>query len=167
MRRLFVLILIPLLLGACANKGLRELRSNSAGPDEFGIQPVKSLEQPPDFTTLPAPTPGGANLTDRYPLQEGAQAFGGSIGDPNGPIPASDGALVRHASRRGVSEGIRQLLAESDADFRRRKARFTQYRIVPVDRYNQAYRRQALDPHLETERWRRAGARTPSSPPKP
>lgn len=165
MGRLIAIVLIPLLLSACANTGLRSLRSNSAGPDEFGIQPVGSLQQPADFTSLPTPTPGGANLTDRYPLQEGANALGGSLADANGPIPGSDGALVRHTSRLGVTSGIRQTLAASDADFRRRKARFTQYRIVPVDRYNQAYRRQALDPRNEAARWRRVGARTPSAPP--
>ena len=165
MGRAFAIVLIPLLLGACANTGLRTLVSNSAGPDEFGIQPVGSLQQPDDFTSLPAPTPGGSNLTDRNPLQEGANAFGGSLADANGPIPGSDGALVQYASRLGVTSGIRQTLAETDADFRRRKARFTQYRIVPVDRYNQAYRREALNPQSEAARWRRAGARTPSAPP--
>lgn len=165
MRFLAALILIPALLAGCANTGLRDLRSNSAGPDEFGIQPVKALEQPDNFTTLPTPTPGKANLSDPQPLQDGAQAFGGRLDDPNGPIPARDGALVQHTSRLGVSQGIRETLAEADARFRKRKARFTQIRIVPVDRYNQAYRREALDPQAERTRWRRAGARTPTAPP--
>ncbi len=165
MRLIAALILIPLMLAGCANTGLRDLRSNSAGPDEFGIQPAKPLEQPESFNELPVPTPGQSNLADRDALQEGAAAFGGRIADPNGPIPASDGALVQHASRLGVAPGIRQQLAETDADFRKRKARFTQFRIVPVDRYNQAYRREALDPQAELARWRRAGARGPSAPP--
>ena len=65
----------------------------------------------------------------------------------------------------GVAPAIRQTLAAADADFRRRKGRFTQFRIVPVDRYNQAYRGQALDAERTLARWRRAGARTPSAPP--
>lgn len=165
MRLIATMILIPLLLSACANTGLRSVRSTTPGPDEFGIQPVKPLEQPASFAELPTPTPGRGNLADRDALQEGAQAFGGRNDDPNAPVPARDGALVQHASRLGVAVGIRQQLAETDADFRRRKARFTQFRIVPVDRYNQAYRREALDEQAELARWRRAGARVPSAPP--
>ena len=123
------------------------------------------MQEPQNLTALPTPTPGGSNRTDRSALAEGMQAFGGAQTDPNGPIPASDGALVQYASRLGVANDIRQSLAETDAQFRRRKARFTQYRIVPVDRYNQAYRSEALDAQAERARWRRAGARTPSAPP--
>ncbi len=81
-------------------------------------------------------------------------------------MPARDGALVQHASRLGVSPDIRETLARIDAEFRRRKERFTQFRIVPVDRYNQAYKGEALNAAAEQARWRRAGARTPSAPPR-
>lgn len=165
MRISALLFVLPVLVAGCANVGLRQLQSNSKGPDEFGIQPVATLQEPANYTDLPKPTPGGSNLTDRSAVTEGVKALGGTVGDPNGPIPASDGALVRHASRLGVSPDIRTTLAQTDADFRRRKARLTQYRIVPVDRYNQAYRRQALDAQAELRRWRGAGARTPSAPP--
>ncbi|MFT6675028.1 MAG: hypothetical protein ACJAVM_001214 [Sulfitobacter sp.] len=165
MRRIAFIALIPLALAACANQGLRDLRSNSDGPDEFMIQPVKPLASPDNYTTLPAPTPGQANLTDRSALNEGVTAFGGRPQSADAGIPASDGALVRHASRLGVASNIREDLAATDAKFRKRKARLTQIRIVPVDRYNQAYRRQALDAPKEAQRWRRAGARTPSAPP--
>ncbi len=165
MRKFALLLVLPVLVAGCANTGLRELRSTSKGPDEFGIQPVAALQEPDSFNVLPTPTPGGSNRTDRSALAEGMQAFGGSLGDPNAPVPASDGALVQHASRLGVSGNIRETLAETDAQFRRRKARFTQYRIVPVDRYNQVYRPAALDAQAERARWQRAGARTPSAPP--
>lgn len=165
MRKLALFLVVSVLVAGCANTGLRELRSTSKGPDEFGIQPVTPLQQPDSFSALPTPTPGGSNRTDRNAIAEGMQAFGGSLDDPNGPVPASDGALVQHASRLGVSGNIRETLAETDAEFRRRKARFTQYRIVPVDRYHQAYRREALDAQAERARWQRAGARTPSAPP--
>lgn len=165
MRKLALLFVLPVLVAGCANVGLRELRSNSKGPDEFGIQPVASLQEPASYSDLPTPTPGGTNRTDRSAVAEGTKALVGNVGDPNGPIPARDGALVQHASRLGVSPDIRETLAQTDADFRRRKARFTQYRIIPVDRYNQAYRRQALDAAAEQNRWRNAGARTPSAPP--
>ena len=165
MRKTALLFVLPLLVAGCANVGLRQLESNSKGPDEFGIQPVATLEAPANYSELPTPTPGGANRTDRSAVADGVKAFGGNVGDPNGPIPARDGALVQHASRLGVSPSIRATLAQTDADFRRRKSRLTQYRIVPVDRYNQAYRRQALDAQAEQRRWRGAGARTPSAPP--
>ncbi|MFK7838476.1 MAG: DUF3035 domain-containing protein [Sulfitobacter sp.] len=165
MRRIAILLLIPLILGACANKGLRDLRNPSDGPDEFMLQPSKPLESPASYSDLPPPTPGQANITDRSALNEGVVAFGGRPEAAGGGIPASDGALVQHASRLGVVPGIREDLAEKDAGFRKRKARFTQYRIVPVDRYNQAYRREALDADDEAARWRQAGARTPSAPP--
>lgn len=167
MRGLVLLVILPLLVAGCANTGLRQLQSTSKGPDEFGIAPVNPLEQPESFNGLPVPTPGGSNRTDRSALAEGVQAFGGRQGDPNGAIPASDGALVQYTGRLGRSADIRQTLAQQDADFRRRKARLTQYRIVPVDRYNQAYRREALDSRRELNRWRRAGIRTPSAPPAP
>ena len=64
-----------------------------------------------------------------------------------------------------MTPNIRQVLAESDAEFRKRKSRFTNIRIVPVDRYNQAYAQFALNPFKEAERFRRAGIRTPSAPP--
>lgn len=165
MRKSAFLFVLPVLVAGCANVGLRELQSNSKGPDEFGIQPVATLQEPDSFSALPTPTPGGTNRADRSAIVEGAQAFGGNIGDPNGPIPARDSALVQHSSRLGVTANIRAELAQTDADFRRRKERFTQYRIVPVDRYNQAYRREALDAQAEQRRWRKAGARTPSAPP--
>ncbi|MBO27421.1 MAG: hypothetical protein CML61_01480 [Rhodobacteraceae bacterium] len=165
MRRLALLLLGPLVLAACSNTGLRDIRSTGTGPDEFMISPVKPLQVPDSFTALPVPTPGQANLTDRSALQEGIVAFGGTPEAAGGPVPAADGALVRYAGRMGVAPAIRQTLAAADADFRRRKARFTQFRIVPVDRYNEAYSAQALDADRALARWRRAGARTPSAPP--
>lgn len=165
MRRIAVLVLIPLTLAACASTGLRDLRTNSSGPDEFRVAPVKALEAPDSYASLPTPTPGQANLTDRSALNEGIEAFGGRPEAAGGGIPARDGALVQHASRLGVTPGVRQQLAETDAQFRKRKARFTQFRIVPTDRYSQAYRRETLNAEKEAARWRLAGARTPSSPP--
>jgi hypothetical protein len=166
MRRSVLIIVLPLMLAACANTGLRDLRNDSAGPDEFKIKPVKPLEEPSDYSALPPPTPGSSNLSDRSAINEGVVAFGGRPEAAGGGIPASDGALVRHAGRNGVDPNIRANLAETDAAFRKRKQRFTQFRIIPVDRYDQAYRRQALNPFDEQARWRNAGARTPSAPPK-
>lgn len=166
MARIAFIALLPLMLAACANNGLRDIRPTGDGPDEFLVQPAKPLEAPTSYSELPAPTPGQANLTDRDALVDGVLAFGGRPEAAGGGIPASDGALVQHASRLGVAANIRADLAETDAQFRKRKARFTQIRIVPVDRYNQAYRRQTLDADTEAAKWRRAGARTPSYAPR-
>lgn len=164
MSRILALVLITATVGACANTGLRDLRSNSRGPDEFIIEPKAPLQTPDDLTTLPTPTPGQGNLTDNDPLADAAVALGGRPSTATA-VPATDGALVTAASRFGVTPDIRQNLAEADADFRRRQARFTQYRLFPEDRYVQAYRRERLDAESTAERWRRAGARTPSYPP--
>ncbi|KKL89368.1 hypothetical protein LCGC14_1915380, partial [marine sediment metagenome] len=144
MRRIALISLIPLALAACSNQGLRDLQPVSEGPDEFLIQPVKPLERPDNLNALPTPAPGQANLTDRSAVAEGVAAFGGRL-DTSTAIPAGDAALVQHTGRMGVQPGIRATLAQSDAEFRKRKGRFTQFRIVPVDRYSQAYQRQTLD----------------------
>ncbi|THH36751.1 DUF3035 domain-containing protein [Aliishimia ponticola] len=161
------LILVAMtLVSACENKSLRELARPSDGPDEFKITPGKPLQAPEDLSSLPEPTPGGANRTDQYPLQDSAIALGGRRAADTGVIPGADGAVVNYASRFGREAAIRQELAVADEDFRRRRGRFTQIRIVREDIYNNVYRRQALDAKAEQRRWRRAGAKTPSAPPE-
>lgn len=154
-------------VAGCSDKGLRDLRAPGTGPDEFMIMPVKPLTMPPDTQVLPAPTPGGENLTDIHPEQEAIAALGGrpEAMVASGGIPASDGALVTAASRNGVEPNIRDTLARQDAEFRRRQGRMTRIKLFPVDRYSQAYRKQALDPFPVTEAFRRRGYETPTSPP--
>lgn len=164
MSRILALILITASLSACANQGLRDLRSNSRGPDEFIVEPKAELQTPNDYSALPTPTPGQGNLTDVNPVNEAAVALGGRPSSGTA-IPASDGALVTAASRFGVTPDIRQNLAQEDADFRRAKSRFTQYRIFREDLYDQAYRSERLNAEATADSWRRAGAKTPSYPP--
>ncbi len=154
-------------LGGCSNKGLRQLEPSGPGPDEFMILPNKPLTAPKDYDVLPAPTPGGANLVDQNPTADAIVALGGRASslDDRG-VPASDGALVARASRYGVPANTRTALAQEDAKFRKRQARMGRVRLFKVDRYEQAYRRQALDPFTETNRFRRSGFGTPSSPPR-
>ena len=65
--RAIVLTIIALSLAACAgDRGLRELRSSTGGPDEFLVSPNAPLELPENFE-LPSPTPGAVNLTDINP----------------------------------------------------------------------------------------------------
>jgi len=165
MRFVAALFLFPLVLGACANTGLRDIQTPALGPDEFMILPVKPLSQPSDYSALPVPTPGQSNLTDRDAVADGIIAFGGKPEAAGGAVPARDAALVQQAGRLGVAPGIRQDLSEADESFRKRRGRFTSLKIVPTDRYNQVYKRQSLDARDEANRWRQAGARTPSAPP--
>ncbi|MFK7878569.1 DUF3035 domain-containing protein [Roseobacter sp.] len=164
MSRILALILIMASLSACTNKGLRDLQSNSRGPDEFIVEPKAELQTPSDLTALPTPTPGQGNLSDVNPVDEAVIALGGKPSRATA-VPASDSALVTAASRFGVTPGIRENLAEEDAEFRRRQSRFTQYRLFREDLYNRAYRNERLDAETTAESWRRAGAKTPSYPP--
>ena len=155
-------------VAGCSQKGLRDLRINSNGPDEFLILPTKQLQQPPNYNTLPTPTPGQANLVDATPKQDMVAALGGNPTAmiPGPGIPAADGALVAQTARYGVDPDIRARLAESDAKFRGRARLSGRIRLFPVDRYKQIYRRESLDPFEQTEAYRRAGYQTPSSPPE-
>ena len=48
------------------------------GPDEFAILPSKPLQAPENYAELPAPTPGGTNLTDPTPEADMVVALGSS-----------------------------------------------------------------------------------------
>lgn len=165
MRLTTLLILSTITLAGCANQGLKQVTSSSRGPDEFIVAPKAPLTMPGDFSALPAPTPGQANRTDVDPQAEMIAALGGRQQDASGPIPASDGALVTAASRFGVTADVRQALAAEDAEFRRGKSRFSQFKLFPEDVYNDVYRSQALNARATALAWRRAGVQTPSFPP--
>lgn len=155
-------------LSACGNGNrdpqLMNLRSPTNGPDEFSILPPKSLELPASLTDLPEPTPGGGNLTDVNPTADAIVALGGDPSVTRG-IPAGDAALASYAGRGGVSSDIRPVLASEDLAFRRNNNGRVLERLFDLNTYFRAYSRQSLDQHAELERWRRAGARTPSAPP--
>ena len=168
MRKAAGLIIISavLSLSACGEPKLRDLRNPGNGPDEFRVVPSLPLQQPESYSALPAPTPGSANLADPRPEADAIVALGGRPYSASAPIPGADSGLVSYASRKGVSPNIRTQLAQEDAAFRKRQARFTQIRLFPEDRYEQAYRRQALDPFTAAEQFRRAGVPVPSAPPR-
>ncbi|MEC3862872.1 DUF3035 domain-containing protein [Mesobacterium sp. TK19101] len=164
-----VILLAILGLAACGGRErditLHDLRSNSRSPEEFSILPAKPLEAPESYAALPAPTPGGANRTDQTPIADAVAALGGKPSRLQAEgYPATDRALVARASRYGLQGTIRQQLAAEDLEFRKRKSLFT-WSVVPRDDYYRAYRRETLDPYDALNRYRRAGARTPSAPP--
>ena len=101
----------------CSDIGLRHLQAPGPGPDEFSVLPVKPLTQPKDYAFLPAPTPGGGNLTDPNPKAEAVAALGGNAAalNPNTAIPSTDAALVTATSRYGVPANARQVVNAEDA----------------------------------------------------
>ena len=168
-RHAIFLVLGMGLLAACGrgDPQLRDLNTNRGEPEEFSIVPNKPLTQPDSYAQLPPPTPGGANRTDQTPEADAVAVLGG---DPSrltrgAGVPASDAALVGAATRYGVNGNIRTDLRQEDVAFRKRRSLFN-WQIVQDDKYPRAYRPQRLDADAELERWRRAGARTPSAPPE-
>lgn len=163
---MIALMTVVAVAGCSSSKGLKDIRSTGNGPDEFSIMPVKPLTAPKDYAVLPAPTPGGANLTDPNPTADAVVALGGraSALEDTG-VPSSDSALVAATSRYGVPANTRTTLAQEDADFRKRQGRWTRIKLFPVDRYEQVYRKESLDPYRQTDQFRKSGFGTPSSPP--
>ena len=170
-KRVLILMMASFGLAGCAGYErditLRDIGPAGPGPDEFSIIPGKPLEEPPSFSELPVPTPGAANLTDQNPKADGIAALGGRPDRLQAQgVPGGDAALVRHASRNGVDPNIRETLAAQDEDYRRRKSRFTKFRIVRQDLYNKVYKRETLNARREMNRYRRStGVRTPTAPP--
>ncbi len=157
-------------LSACSEKEprLMNFRSDGTGPDEFRILPTKPLEEPDSYTSLPTPTPGGANRTDATPFADAAEALGGSgAAATTSTMRASERGVVSYASRYGVSSNIRETLASEDLEWRRRHDGRLLERLFKVSVYFRAYEAMSLDQHAELERLRRRGIWTPSAPPPP
>ena len=157
-----------LALTACSDKApeLMNLRSDSNGPDEFGIVPTKPLQMPEDLSALPAPTPGGTNITDATPLGDAVAALGGNPGQLAAQgIGASDGALVNYASRLGRDPGIRIITAREDLEWRSRHGRRLLEVLARTNVYYRAYEPMTLNSWTELERWRPTGVLLPAAPP--
>lgn len=163
-----IALVVAASLAGCASRPvpkLMNLRSSSPGPDEFGVLPTKPLEMPKNMADLPTPTPGGSNRTDPTPQADAVAALGGRE-RAGGGVPASDGALVTRASRYGVTPNIRQDLAAEDLDFRKHHRAKPLYKLFGISSYFRAYKDMALDPYKSLARWRAAGVRTETAPPK-
>ncbi|TXH95723.1 MAG: DUF3035 domain-containing protein [Pseudorhodobacter sp.] len=159
-----------LLVAGCGDRDkaprLMNLRSSTNGPDEFSIVPPKPLEMPEDLAALPEPTPGGENRTDQRPKDDAVAVLGGTPRVASANVPASDGALLAYAGRTGIAGDIRPTLAEEDIKHRRKNNGRLLERLFGTNVYYRAYRKQSLDQQMELERWRAAGAGTPSAPPR-
>lgn len=156
--------LTALTLSACGGDrapSLMNLRSDTNGPDEFGILPVKPLSMPTDLANLPTPTPDGSNLVDPTPNLDAIAALGGkALGGG-----AGDSALVAYATRAGVSTDIRSTLAIDDLQYRRTNNGRLLERWFKNNVYFKAYLPQSLDQQKELAKWRARGVGTPSAPP--
>ena len=163
-----VALAATVLLAACADPTpeLMQLRSATNGPDEFAILPPKALELPGDLTALPHPTPGGTNRTDQDPFGAAILALGGTPVAADAALPAGDAALVAYAGRLGTDADIRASLAAEDLAYRRVNNGRLLERLFAVNVYYNAYAAQSLDQQAELARWRQAGVRTPSAPPR-
>lgn len=167
----FVVALVALVgLAGCGEEipRLMNVKSGTGGPDEFSILPTKPLQAPEDYASLPTPTPGDSNLTDPTPIADAVASLGGrpSLLVSSG-VARADTAVVSHASRYGVTANIRQVLAEEDAEYRRRNNSRLLERWFNVNVYFRAYKKLALDQYAELARFRRAGIATPAAPPDP
>ena len=164
------ILVLAMAVAACGARDrdvqLTRFKNEGNGPNEFAIMPGKPLVAPEDYSALPPPTPGAANLADQNPLADGVAALGGN---PNAlaatGISASESALVRHAGRFGTPPGIRQTLASEDNEIRRRHGRVNILNLGPIDDYTSAYKRQWLNAPAEAQRLRNLGVATPSFPP--
>ncbi len=167
MRR-YASIVLLFVLAACGGNdapNLLNVGETTDGPDEFAVLPTKPLQLPDDLAALPAPTPGGGNLSDPTPQADAVAALGGRPGASVGS--AGDGALVSYAGRFGVTPAIRETLAAEDLAYRRANNARLLERLFNTNVYFRAYEAQTLDSYRELERMRRAGIRTPSAPPSP
>jgi len=169
MRSTLGVICVAMALSACSqDKVPKLLYVRSEGPDEFSILPNKPLQAPTDYTALPEPTPGGANLVDPTPKSDAVAALGGNPARlQRNNESAGDGAILAYTARFGRAAGIRESLAASDLEFRRQNDGLLLERLFKVNIYYKAYESQSLDAYGELERFRRLGVRTPSAPPAP
>jgi hypothetical protein len=164
---LMIGVAAALTVAGCSGDGrLMNIKAGQTSPDEFAILPTRALAMPPDLAVLPAPTPGGVNITDPNPQGDAIAALGGNparLADQG--IGAADQALVAHTSRAGVDPNIRATLATADLRWRERNSRRPLEALFGTSVYQRAYRPMALDQEAELARWQRAGAVTPTSPP--
>jgi hypothetical protein len=146
---------------------LMNARAQTRSPDEFSVLPTKPLQMPENLAELPAPTPGGTNITDPTPEADAVAALGGNpaaLGSET--IAAANSGLVNYTGRLGRTAGIRQTLAAEDLDFRRRHDGRLLERIFNTNVYYKAYGRMSLDQYAELEYWRARGVRNVGAPPE-
>lgn len=168
MRATVAAMIMLMAVSACStDPHLMNIKQGQRSPDEFAIVPTRPLQMPGDLNVLPAPTPGGGNITDPNPAGDAIAALGGNPGylSQQG-VGAADGALLAYTSRLGRDPGIRQITAQEDVAWRSRHSRRALEVLARTNVYYRAYQPMTLDSWVELERWRAAGARVPAAPPQ-
>ena len=167
MKRATILLGLCLAASGCSRGGTPDLMTFPAptGPDEFTILPTLPLQTPTDTAYLPAPTPGGTNLSDPSPKADAVAALGGNRGAL--ARASTDGGLIGYTTRYGVSPEIRSNLAAADLEFRQANRGLLLERLFNLNVYYESYEGQSLNAQRELERFRRAGVPTPAAPPVP
>ena len=156
---------VILALAGCGEPKLRQLRSSDRGPEEFTVIPVKPLQQPSDYATLPLPGSSIVNITDPTPKRDAIAVLGGSdTRFYKTGIPAADKALMRRADRYGTTKSIRTLLAIEDTEFRKRRYRINRFQFRVRDEYGKLYAKETLDAYAELLKFRKVGVATPAVP---
>ena len=156
-----------LALAGCSTSGQLMTLETGDGPDEFSILPTRPLQMPPDLAQLPPPTPGGVNRTDPAPFADAIASLGGNPAHLSAQgVGAADGVLLAYTGRLGRDGNIRATTAAEDQAFRARHGRRLLEIMAKTNVYMRAYADQAIDPWDELARFRRAGVRTPTAPPR-
>ncbi|MEM9850754.1 MAG: DUF3035 domain-containing protein [Pseudomonadota bacterium] len=160
-------------LSACGNQsGLGRLVNDRAaiendGPDEFAILPTRPLQAPPNYTELPEPELGARNRVDPLPEHDTVAALGGQPDRLDSTrVGPGEGALIAATSRNGSGGNIREVLAEEDAEVRRRNGPRFFERLFGTDTYFRTYDNQTLEARKEAARLRARGVKTPSVSPR-
>lgn len=163
-----LIVCVAALVAACSERepDLMNFESSNVGPDEFSILPTKPLVAPENFTDLPEPTPGGANLTDPTPHADAVAALGGNPERLSSGATAGESALIAHSSRYGVAGDIRTVLAAEDLAWRKDHNGRVLERLFNVNLYYRAYEQMELDQYAELRRLRALGIWTPTVPPE-
>ena len=156
---------LVLVLAGCGNTNLRKMESDDKGPEEFTVVPLKPLEQPSDYATLPKPKNAAPSITDPTPIADAITALGGTVDSRNTTrIPSSDRALIQRTDRFGTTPNIRAMLALEDAQFRKSKTKMRYSLFKSRDPYSQLYEAETLDAFAELQKFRAAGVTTPAVP---
>ena len=160
------IFLFAMLLVSCGGNdpNLLTLRNSGNGPDEFALVTLREIEMPSDFSTLPAPTLGGPNLTDINPQEDVITALGGvlQVTDDNF---RNDKFLEEAVSRFGLVDNIKDELSLADRKFRDENKGLLLERLVDMNVYYRAYSSMTLDSIKEMDRLTKLGVKILARPP--
>lgn len=166
MNSFFKIFLFAMLLVSCGDNdpNLLTLRNHGNGPDEFALVTLREIEMPSDFSTLPAPTLGGSNLTDINPQEDVITALGGVVQLTNDTF-GNDKSLEEAITRFGLIDNIKDELSLADKKFRKENKGLFLERLIDMNVYFRAYSSMTLDSKKEMDRLSELGVKILARPP--